>query len=161
MTTGAGGAGNGNSTGWQRSGTGNTGVGGATVTGGTTGTLASCPTTAITPTPLRRLTRFEYANTVKSLLNVDATPVNDLPADEVTNGYSNNAAVLTVSPLHAEKYVLVSEALAKAAVNRTDRAHQQLQHHQPRRRCVRAGLREQLRPPRLPPPGDGRGPRRC
>ena len=42
--------------------------------------------------------------------------MNDLPADEVTDGFNNNAGVLTVSPLHAEKYVLVSEALAKAAV---------------------------------------------
>ena len=67
-------------------------------------------------TPLRRLTKFEYANTVRNLLNVDATPVNDLPADEVTDGFNNNAGVLTVSSLHAEKYVLVSEALAKAAV---------------------------------------------
>jgi hypothetical protein len=112
MTTGAGGAGNTTITG-----TGNTGAGGITTTGtGGTGTLAVCPTTVITPTPLRRLTRFEYANTVRNLLNVDVTPANALPADEVTDGYSNNAGVLTVSPLHAEKYVLVSEALAKAAV---------------------------------------------
>ena len=113
MTTGAGGSGNTTVTG-----SGNTGAGGVTTTGtgGTNGTVAACPTTAITPTPLRRLTRFEYANTVRNLLNVDATPVNDLPADEVTDGYSNNAGVLTVSPLHAEKYVLVSESLAKAAV---------------------------------------------
>ena len=34
----------------------------------------------------------------------------------MTEGFSNNAGVLTVSPLHAEKYVLVSEALAKEAV---------------------------------------------
>jgi hypothetical protein len=39
-----------------------------------------------------------------------------LPADEVSDGFNNNAGVLTVSSLHAEKYVLVSEALAKAAV---------------------------------------------
>jgi len=80
------------------------------------GALATCPTTAATPTPLRRLTKFEYANTARNLLGVDTTPVNDLPADEVTEGFNNNAGVLTVSSLHAEKYVLVSEALAKAAV---------------------------------------------
>jgi hypothetical protein len=65
---------------------------------------------------LRRLTRFEYANSAKALLNVDTSAVNDLPVDEVTDGFDNNAAVLTVSSLHAEKYVLVSEALAKLAV---------------------------------------------
>ena len=67
-------------------------------------------------TPLRRLTRTEYTNSVRDLLNVDVTATADLPADEVTNGFDNNAGVLTVSSLHAEKYVLVSEALAKLAV---------------------------------------------
>jgi len=67
-------------------------------------------------TPLRRLTRSEYANSVRDLLNVDVSAAADLPADEVTNGFDNNASVLTVSSLHAEKYVLVSEALAKLAV---------------------------------------------
>ena len=92
-------------------------AGGSVGTGaGGDGALASCPTTAITPTPLRRLTKFEYANSVRNLLGVDTAPVNDLPADEVTDGFNNNAGVLTVSSLHAEKYVLVSEALAKSAV---------------------------------------------
>jgi hypothetical protein len=50
------------------------------------------------------------------LLNVDPSAAKDLPADEVTNSFDNNAAVLTVSALHAEKYVLVSETLAKQAV---------------------------------------------
>ena len=67
-------------------------------------------------TPLRRLTRTEYTNSVKDLLNVDVSATADLPADEVTNGFDNNAGVLTVSSLHAEKYVLVSETLAKLAV---------------------------------------------
>ena len=66
--------------------------------------------------PLRRLTRFEYKNTVADLLKVDASPADDLPPDEVSDGFDNNAGVLTVSALHAEKYVLVSEALAKTAV---------------------------------------------
>lgn len=75
-----------------------------------------CPTAQVPTTALRRLTRFEYANSVKLLLNVDTTAVNDLPADEVTEGFDNNAALLSVSSLHAEKYTLVSEALAKLAV---------------------------------------------
>jgi hypothetical protein len=88
---------------------GTAGAGGDTI-------LAMCPTMVITPTPLRRLTRFEYANSVRYLLGVDSSPANDLPADEVTEGFNNNAGILTVSSLHAEKYVLVSEALAKSAV---------------------------------------------
>jgi hypothetical protein len=109
--------------------TGGTGTGG-TGTGGTSGiagtanggggavapTVADCPTAVMAGTPLRRLTRFEYANSVRDLLGVDPAPVADLPADEVTNSFDNNALVLTVSSLHAEKYVLVSETLAKQAV---------------------------------------------
>jgi Protein of unknown function (DUF1592)/Protein of unknown function (DUF1588)/Protein of unknown function (DUF1587)/Protein of unknown function (DUF1595)/Protein of unknown function (DUF1585) len=76
----------------------------------------SCASEPVTRTPLRRLTRFEYANAVTDLLGVDASIARELPADEVTNSFDNNAAVLTVSSLHAEKYVLVSEALAKSAV---------------------------------------------
>jgi len=99
------------------------GRGGALGTAGVTGAAgmtpigtAACPSTGITPSPLRRLTRFEYANTVRYLLGVDSSPANDLPADEITDGFDNNSGVLTVSSLHAEKYVLVSETLAKAAV---------------------------------------------
>ena len=77
---------------------------------------ASCPTQPVPRTPLRRLTRFEYRNAVRDLLNVDSSAALELPADEVTNSFDNNAAVLTVSALHAEKYVLVSETLAKQAV---------------------------------------------
>ena len=93
-----------------------TGSGGVVGTGSGGAPLATCPTTEITPTPLRRLTKFEYANTIRDLLKVDAAPVADMPVDEVTDGFNNNSGVLTVSPLHAEKYVLVAEALAKAAV---------------------------------------------
>jgi hypothetical protein len=127
--TGAGGSsstGSAGSTGNTGSGTAGSSQGGATTTGtggavSTTGVAgsgvtATCPTTAITPTPLRRLTKFEYANATKNLLNVTSTVVSELPADEVTEGFSNNAGILTVSPLHAEKYVLASEALAKEAV---------------------------------------------
>src|SRR5262245_17971761 len=98
-------------------GAGGVGTGGVGTTGAAgSDVLATCPTTAATPTPLRRLTRFEYANSARNLLGVTPTAANDLPADEVTDGFNNNAGGLTVSPLHAEKYVLVSEALAKEAV---------------------------------------------
>jgi hypothetical protein len=78
--------------------------------------LQDCPTAELPRTPLRRLTRFEYANSVRHLLGVDPAPAATLPPDEVTNSFDNNALVLTVSGLHAEKYVLISETLAKQAV---------------------------------------------
>lgn len=113
--TNSGGSGNATGTG-NGSGSGSSTGGGTGGSGGSDGKVASCPTTTITATPLRRLTRAEYANTVRDLLKVDSSPAADLPADEETNGFDNNAGVLTVSSLHAEKYVLISETLAKAAV---------------------------------------------
>jgi hypothetical protein len=99
-----------NSTGGSNAEAGTPGISGAPST-------SSCPTQELPRTPLRRLTRTEYANSVRDLLNVDATEAaGALPADEVTNGYDNNANLLTVSSLHAEKYVTVSETLAKAAI---------------------------------------------
>src|SRR6478609_2502668 len=57
---------------------------------GGSGALAACPSTGVTRTPLRRLTRFEYTNTVRDLLGVDPSAAKELPADEVTNGFDNN-----------------------------------------------------------------------
>jgi hypothetical protein len=66
--------------------------------------------------PLRRLTRVEYNNTVRDLLGDTTTPADRFPPDEVSGGFSNNAAVLSVSPLLAEKYQEAAEALAATAV---------------------------------------------
>jgi hypothetical protein len=121
-TSTGGGAGTSAGTGPGTGGASGAGVGGTGVSGGGTGGFSGtpstndCPSADIVPTALRRLTRFEYANSVRDLLGVDPEPASALPVDEVTNGYDNNSGVLTVSALHAEKYVLVSEALAKTAV---------------------------------------------
>jgi hypothetical protein len=78
-------------------------------------------TTTCTPSepfrsPLRRLTRVEYNNTVRDLLGDSSAPADKFPADELSNGFSNNAAVLSVSPLLAEKYQEAAESLAARAV---------------------------------------------
>src|SRR5690606_31155301 len=75
----------------------------------------SCPTTALPTTPLRRLTRFEYDNSVRDLLNVDTAVVSEIPADD-SDGFDNNAALQVAPDFLVEKYVLVSEALAAQAV---------------------------------------------
>jgi hypothetical protein len=65
--------------------------------------------------PLRRLTRVEYDNSVRDLLGVTLAPGADFPPEEITGGFTNNATVQTVSPLLAEKYMQAAESLAAAA----------------------------------------------
>lgn len=84
------------------------------------GNAVDCATLTRPPTPLRRLTRFEYNNTVQDLLHTSLTPADDFPPDEVADGFTNNALVLTVSSLHAEKYTFAAEALAAEAVTHLD-----------------------------------------
>ncbi len=82
------------------------------------GNVLDCSTLQRPPTPLRRLTRFEYNNTVRDLFGTTTTPADAFPPDEeVTDGFSNNALVLTVSSLHVEKYVEAAEALAAEATS--------------------------------------------
>jgi hypothetical protein len=80
------------------------------------GPPTQCTTTEPFRSPLRRLTRVEYNNTVRDLLGDTTAPADRFPPDEVSNGFSNNAAVLSVSPLLAEKYQEAAEALAATAV---------------------------------------------
>ncbi len=82
------------------------------------GSVVDCTTLTRPPTPLRRLTQFEYNNTVQDLLGTALTPASAFPADEVADGFTNNAVLLTVSSLHAEKYMEAAELLAsEAALN--------------------------------------------
>lgn len=75
----------------------------------------ACSTTELPSTPLRRLTRFEYENTVRDLLGVNTDAVHQIPADEA-DGFDNNAALQVAPDFLVEKYVVVSEALAAEAV---------------------------------------------
>jgi mono/diheme cytochrome c family protein len=69
---------------------------------------------------LHRLNRKEYANAVRDLLavNFDASEV--LPADDVAEGFDNNATALQVSPSFIEQYVIAARAVALKAVGRPD-----------------------------------------
>ncbi len=64
----------------------------------------------------RRMTRFEYNNTVRDLLGDTTHPADNFPADEVSGVFDNQAAALVVTDLLASGYMTASEGLATNAV---------------------------------------------
>jgi hypothetical protein len=71
--------------------------------------------TLSTRASLRRLTRFEYNNTVRDLLGDDTRPANAFPSEEIGNGFGNDADAQPVSSLLAEQYNTVAEDVAQRA----------------------------------------------
>jgi mono/diheme cytochrome c family protein len=69
---------------------------------------------------VRRLNRLEYENTVRDLLDID-TPLQDLlPEDDLIDGFSNQAAGLSISPVHIQQYMAAADrALEAASVRQT------------------------------------------
>lgn len=93
------------------------GGGGDDGAGGAGGGASACSATPSPgPTPLRRLTRVEYDNTVRELLGDTSRPSSIFPPDEKLGGFDNNASTLTVSTLHADQYAVAAETLAARAV---------------------------------------------
>lgn len=64
---------------------------------------------------MRRLSRVEYANTVRDLCGVHVD-LAGFPADDLAYGFDNNGDALTLSPLHLEKYAALAEAIAAQAL---------------------------------------------
>ena len=69
-------------------------------------------------TVLRRLNKFEYANTVSDLLGLNTeswNPAADFPADVIVDGFDNDGAELVTSGLLLEKYFpAAEEAITRA-----------------------------------------------
>lgn len=78
---------------------------------------AACGDGAVEPgrAPIRRLTRFEYNNTVRDLFGDTTQPANLLPPEELGNGFGNDADTISVSGLLAEQYGTVAEGVAARA----------------------------------------------
>jgi Protein of unknown function (DUF1592)/Protein of unknown function (DUF1588)/Protein of unknown function (DUF1587)/Protein of unknown function (DUF1595)/Protein of unknown function (DUF1585) len=66
-------------------------------------------------TPLRRLTIFEYNNTVRDLLGDATSPGSGFPAEELSNGFGNDAYAQGTPPGQVQAYQAAAESLAKAA----------------------------------------------
>ena len=68
------------------------------------------------PLTFRRLSRGEYANSLRDLLGVEVPEISDLPADDTGYGFDNIGDVLSISPLHVEKYLSVAERAVDRAL---------------------------------------------
>lgn len=71
--------------------------------------------------PIRRMTRFEYNNTVRDLIGDDTAPASTFAPEEEVLGYNNQAAALGVTQLLAEQYMKASEQIAERAALDLDR----------------------------------------
>jgi hypothetical protein len=65
---------------------------------------------------IHRLNRAEYKNAVRDLLGLDMDHAANLPPDDSGYGFDNIGDVLTVSPLHMEKYVSSAHRIARLAL---------------------------------------------
>ncbi|MGB8330520.1 MAG: DUF1592 domain-containing protein, partial [Polyangiales bacterium] len=74
----------------------------------------------VVDTPIRRMTRFEYNNTVRDLLGDTSNPADVLPPEEEVAGFNNQAAALTSSDLLIEQYMKVAEEISARAVRDLD-----------------------------------------
>ena len=82
-------------------------------------------------TPLRRLTRLEYAYTIQDLLGVDEAVGLDLsqglPAEADSGGFDTVAANQSMSPLHVRAYLEAADGALDAAI-RTDPRPERTEH---------------------------------
>ncbi len=65
---------------------------------------------------IRRLNREEYRYTIKDLFNVDFDVEDNFPADDTGYGFDTIGDVLSISPLHMEKYLDAANTIAAKAV---------------------------------------------
>jgi len=80
------------------------------------GALMGCDSFDPGPSPLRRLTRWEYNHTVHDLLGDNTAPANRFPPEAVQFGFDNNADGALLNPLVVEQYEDASIHLAESAV---------------------------------------------
>jgi hypothetical protein len=90
------------------------GTGGGTGTGGGSSEV-QCTQPSPGAAPIRRLTRFEYNNTVRDLLFDTSNPGDRLPPELKGNGFSNDAASLTTTRVLVDAYRDVAVTLATQA----------------------------------------------
>jgi hypothetical protein len=64
---------------------------------------------------VRRLNRLEYENTVRDLLGIDTSLRDLLPEDDLRDGFNNQTAALSISPVHIQQYMAAADRAIEAA----------------------------------------------
>ncbi|MBK8239042.1 MAG: DUF1592 domain-containing protein [Deltaproteobacteria bacterium] len=83
---------------------------------GDTGVAAGCETPSVQTSPVRRLTRWEYDNTVHDLLGDTTAPGKNFIPESLQLGFTNGAASTPMSASVVEDYEAAALALATTAV---------------------------------------------
>ncbi len=65
---------------------------------------------------IRRLTKYEYRNTLRDILGVDYAKAEEFPGDDVGYGFDNIGDVLNLPPLLMEKYINAAEEISSTAI---------------------------------------------
>jgi hypothetical protein len=66
--------------------------------------------------PIQRLSRNEFASSVKELVGVDVDPKQILPTEIEVDGFSNIAGALVISPSFMEQYLSAARKVAQRAI---------------------------------------------
>lgn len=86
--------------------------GGTTNDPATTDVDVACEQPTPPRAPLRRITRFEYNNTVRDLLGIMSDPADLLPGEEAGTGFGNDADALQISRLLIDGYRTIAQQIA-------------------------------------------------
>src|SRR5262245_28335122 len=86
-------------------------------TGSTPPATAACASSGVVASPLRRLTRREFNNTVRDLLGETGNPAGGFVVDARAGLFDNNAGSL-VTALVASQYADAADGLARAAIGK-------------------------------------------
>ena len=65
---------------------------------------------------MRRLSRFEYRNTIRDLFGITEDVTTEFPAGDLGYGFDNIGDALSVSVLHLEKYAAAARRIAHLAI---------------------------------------------
>jgi len=66
--------------------------------------------------PIHRLSRFEYGNVIRDLLGLEVDVRSLLPPDDLSYGFDNIAAVLSLSPALMDRYLSAARLISRLAV---------------------------------------------